>query len=188
VKRAWHVSEARKGGRKMNLSGGHGDCKRQAFEVVGVCARIVTMEQSGNILLVDDNDDDAFFIEKAFKSAGVLAHIFRCLDGREVKNYLLGEAPFADRGFYPLPDIVLLDLKIPYSSGLEVLRWIRAQPNLRGLIVLILTASSLQRDIDEAYAAQANCFLTKPSSLAATVDQARAISLCWLKNLPTAPQ
>jgi CheY-like chemotaxis protein len=145
------------------------------------------MEQSGNILLVDDNDDDAFFIEKAFKSAGSPAHIFRCIDGRETQSYLLAQAPFSDRGFYPLPDLVLLDLKIPHIDGMAVLRWIRQQPDLRSLIVIILTSSSQQRDIDEAYALQANCFLTKPSSLADTTELAKSIALCWLKNLPTAP-
>jgi len=143
------------------------------------------MEHGGNILLVDDNDDDAFFIEKAFKSAGSLAHIFRCIDGHEVQNYLKAEAPFGNRGFYPLPDLVLLDLKIPQMPGLEVLRWIRAHPELNSLIVIVLTSSAQQRDIDEAYQLRANCFLTKPSSLDETVAMARAISLCWLRNLPT---
>jgi CheY-like chemotaxis protein len=143
------------------------------------------MEHSGNILLVDDNDDDAFFIEKAFKSAGSPAHIFRCIDGRETLKYLEGEAPFADRGFYPLPDLVLLDLKIPHLAGIEVLRWIRQQPALCSLIVVVLTSSAQQCDIDEAYALQANCFLTKPSSLNETTEMARAIALCWLRNLPS---
>jgi CheY-like chemotaxis protein len=143
------------------------------------------MEQSGNILLVDDNDDDAFFIEKAFKSAGSSAHLFRCIDGRETQNYLRGEAPFTNRGFYPLPDLILLDLKIPHLDGLEVLRWIREQPAFRSIIVIIFTASAQQRDIDEAYALQANCFLTKPSSLAETTELAKSIALCWLRNLPS---
>ncbi len=143
------------------------------------------MESIGNILLVDDNDDDAFFIEKAFKSAGSLAHVFRCIDGRETLNYLEGKAPFASRGFYPLPDLVLLDLKIPHLSGLDVLKWIREHPLLNRLIVIILTSSAQQRDIDAAYALQANCFLTKPASLTETVEMARAIKACWLQNIPT---
>jgi len=144
------------------------------------------MEQSSNILLVDDNDDDAFFIEKAFKSSGSNAHIFRCLDGRETQNYLEAKAPFSKRSFFPMPDLILLDLKIPQMNGLEVLKWIREHPTLHNLIVIILTSSAQQRDIDDAYALQANCFLTKPSSLAETVELARSIKTCWLQNLPTA--
>lgn len=144
------------------------------------------MEHGGNILLVDDNDDDAFFIEKAFKSAGSSAHIFRCIDGKEAQNYLEAQAPFSDRGFYPAPDLVLLDLKIPQVPGLEVLRWIRQHPEWNNLIVVVLTSSAQQRDINEAYALKVNCFLTKPSALNDTVELARSIMLCWLKNLPSA--
>ena len=145
------------------------------------------MGNSGNILLVDDNDDDAFFIEKGLKTAGCSAHIFRCIDGRETQNYLEAKAPFSNRGFYPVPDLVLLDLKIPHMSGLEVLKWVREHPVLFNLIVVVLTSSSQQRDIDEAYRLRANCFLTKPSSLSDTVEMARSIKLCWLQNLPTPP-
>jgi CheY-like chemotaxis protein len=143
------------------------------------------MEPSRNILLVDDNDDDAFFIEKAFKTAGAPAHIFRCIDGREAQNYLEGRAPFTNRAFYPLPDLVLLDLKIPHLNGLEVLKWTREHPELRPLIVVMLTSSAQQRDIDAAYALQANCFLTKPGSIAETVEMAKTIAACWLKNTPS---
>ena len=146
------------------------------------------MESKGKILLVDDNDDDAFFIEKAFKSVGSAAHIFRCIDGRETQYYLEAKAPFSNRGFYPMPDLILLDLKIPHLPGLEVLRWIREHPTLNKLIVVVLTSSAQQRDIDEAYALQANCFLTKPSSLSDTTEMARSISACWLQNLPTPPK
>jgi CheY-like chemotaxis protein len=143
------------------------------------------MERGGNILLVDDNDDDAFFVERAFKSVVSSASVFRCIDGREAQKYLEGEAPFADRGMYPLPDLILLDLKIPNLSGLEVLRWIRRHPTLSRLIVIMLTGAAQQGDIDEAYALQAHSFLIKsvdPSEMAA---MARAIQMCWLRNLPS---
>jgi CheY-like chemotaxis protein len=145
------------------------------------------MGRTANVLLVDDNDDDAFFLEKSFNSVGSPAHLFRCIDGLEAQKYLQAEAPFADRGFYPLPDLVLLDLKIPHVSGLEVLRWIREHPGLHSLIVVVLSSSSLQSDIDAAYALKANSFLTKPASLDETVELARAIHHCWLDSLPTPP-
>jgi CheY-like chemotaxis protein len=160
---------------------------RQPLNSFDFALAFKAMEQSGNVLLVDDNDDDAFFIEKAFKTAGCSAHIFRCIDGRETQNYLEGKSPFEKRGFFPIPDLILLDLKIPQMSGIEVLQWIRAHPTLHNLIVIILTSSAQQRDIDEAYALLANCFLTKPSSLTETVEMARAIKQCWLQNLPTPP-
>ncbi len=146
------------------------------------------MPQAGNILVVDDNDDDVFFLEKAFKTLSSTCHFFRCIDGLEAQRYLRAEAPFSDRGFYPLPDLILLDLKIPHLNGFEVLEWIRADAALRTQIVVVLSSSSQQSDIDRAYALQANSFLTKPSSLAETVELARAIELCWLRALPTQPK
>jgi CheY-like chemotaxis protein len=143
------------------------------------------MDRGGNILLVDDNDDDAFFFEKAFKTIESPAHILRCIDGREAQLYLLGEPPFADRGFFPLPDLVVLDLKIPHVNGLALLKWIREQPELRSLIVVIFTSSSQQHEIDAAYALQVNCYLTKPASLTETTELVRAISRCWLGHLPS---
>jgi len=162
--------------------------RRAALLLANFALLSKNMEPSGNILLVDDNDDDAFFIEKAFKSVGALAHIFRCIDGRETQNYLEGRTPFTDRGFYPMPDLVLLDLKIPHISGLDVLRWIREHPTLNRLVVIVLTSSAQQRDIDAAYALQANCFLTKPGALDETIEMARAIKSCWLQNIPTPPK
>jgi len=143
------------------------------------------MDRGSNILLVDDNDDDAFFFEKAFKTIGVSAHIFRCIDGREAQHYLRGEPPFADRGFYPLPDIMVLDLKIPHVNGLELLKWIRDHPEFRSLIVIVFTSSSQQHEIDAAYGLQVNCYLTKPASLTETTELVRAINRCWLGNLPS---
>jgi CheY-like chemotaxis protein len=136
-------------------------------------------ERGGIILLVDDNDDDAFFLEKAFRTIGSTAHILRCIDGREAQLYLLGEAPFADRGFFPLPDLIVLDLKIPHINGLAV---------LSNLIVVVFTSSSQQHEIDAAYAQHANCFLTKPASLTETTELARAIQRCWLTTLPSRPE
>jgi CheY-like chemotaxis protein len=146
------------------------------------------MDRGSNILLVDDNDDDAFFLEKAFQTIGSTAHILRCIDGREAQLYLLGEPPFADRGFFPLPDLVVLDLKIPHINGLAVLKWIREHPDLCNLIVVVFTSSSQQHEIDAAYALHANCFLTKPASLTETTELARSIQRCWLTTLPSRPE
>ena len=140
------------------------------------------MEKSINILLVDDNDDDAFFVERAFKSAKVPVHISRCIDGQEAMNYLESKPPFAKMSFHPRPDIVLLDLKLPVKDGLDVLAWIRGNEAFSNLIVIVLTSSADQRDIDRAYKLNANAYLTKPGSLDGMVEMVRAINFCWFQT------
>jgi CheY-like chemotaxis protein len=140
------------------------------------------MEKTLQVLLVDDNDDDAFFVERAFKSCGTPVHITRCIDGQEAINYLDGKPPFTKASFHPRPDFVLLDLKLPYKDGLSVLAWIREQENFRNLIVVVLTSSSHKHDIERAYNLNANSYLTKPVSLEGMIEMARAINYCWFKT------
>src|SRR5690606_30793144 len=102
-------------------------------------------------LLIEDNEDDIFFMQRAWKQAGILHPLLILKDGQEGIDYLRGADKFADREKYPLPYLVLLDLKLPKISGKEVLKWIRAQPAWQTLIVIILSSSSLDRDINEAY-------------------------------------
>jgi CheY-like chemotaxis protein len=140
------------------------------------------MEKSINILLVDDNDDDAFFVERAFKSAGIPVHISRCIDGEEAINYLDGKPPFTKVSFHPRPDFVLLDLKLPVKDGLDVLAWIRSNEAYSNLIVAVLTSSANKRDIERAYKLNANAYLIKPGTLEGMVEMARAINFCWLQT------
>jgi len=140
------------------------------------------MEKSLNVLIVDDNDDDAFFVEKAFQSAGLKVHVFRCIDGQEAINYLENKPPFSNSAFHPRPDFVLLDLKLPVKDGLDVLAWIRNSETCRHLIVAMLTASAETRDIQRAYKLNANAYLIKPSTQQGMVDLAHAINQCWLQT------
>ena len=120
------------------------------------------------------------------RMAGVANPIQVATDGQQAINYLRGAGKFADREEFPLPCLVLLDLKLPYVMGLEVLGWIRQQPGV-GLIVLILTASAEDADIAAAYRLGANAFLTKPSEAGKLVDMAKAINAFWLTH-NTLPQ
>lgn len=133
-------------------------------------------------LLVEDNDDDAFFVQRAFKTAGVASRITHCRDGLSALNYFEGESDYANRELYPLPHLLLLDIKLPHRTGLEILSWLRSHPELHTQIVIILTSSSEKRHVQEAHRLHVNAFLVKPSSLDGMVELARCIQTTWLNE------
>src|SRR2546421_12464576 len=94
------------------------------------------------LLIVEDEENDAFCLKDGLKKAGVQNPIQVVADGRLALDYLGGEGKFADRGRFPLPSVVFLDLKLPQINGLAVLEWIREQPLLPTMVVVVLTASS----------------------------------------------
>jgi CheY-like chemotaxis protein len=94
------------------------------------------------------------------------------IDGQVAIDYLSGNGPYADREKHPLPCLVLLDLKMPKVSGLEVLDWIRQQPNLKKRVVVLFSASALPADLDRAYELGVNSYIEKPSTLERTLDLA----------------
>lgn len=132
------------------------------------------------ILVVEDDENDVFFLRRALQSTGVQADLHVAADGRQALDYLHGRGAFADRTQHPLPNLVLLDLKVPYVSGLDVLRQIRATPELRKLIVIVLTSSALDSDVVQAYEIGANSFLVKPSRLEEQKLVAQRIADYWL--------
>ncbi len=132
------------------------------------------------VLLVEDRDDDIFFMRRAWKLQGITQTLQVVTDGREAIAYLGGDGKFSDRQKFPLPCLILLDLKLPYVMGLDVLKWIRKQARLKTLPVIILTSSSVQTDIDEAYKLGANAFLVKPSNVHKLDELVRLIRDFWL--------
>jgi len=138
------------------------------------------------ILQVEDDPNDVFLFKHAMKKVEMANPIQVASDGQEAIDYLSGTGKFADREQYPLPDLVLLDLKLPYVMGLGVLKWIRGQPNTAP-IVIILTASAEDADIASAYRLGANAFLTKPSEASKLQDIVKAIKDFWLTH-NTLPQ
>ena len=136
------------------------------------------------ILLVEDEPNDVFFMQQAMKKAGVVNPIHVASDGRQAIDYFSGAGKFANRAEFPLPCLVLLDLKLPYVMGLDVLKWIRQQPELPA-IVLILSSSKDQEDIATAYRLGANGYLVKPPDLGKLLDMTKSIKDFWLtQNTP----
>ncbi len=133
------------------------------------------------ILLVEDEENDVFFLKYAFKEVGILNPLQVAEDGKAAMDYLSGTGEYADREKFPLPCLVLLDLKLPGVMGMEVLKWIREQPELKTLIVIILTSSRLEPDIERAYQLGANAYLVKPSSPSELRETAAAIKQFWLE-------
>jgi CheY-like chemotaxis protein len=134
------------------------------------------------LLLVDDNEDDVFFTKKAIKEAKIIHDVQTAVDGQEAIEYLSGVGKFRDRAAFPVPTLMLLDLKMPRKGGFEVLEWTRQQPLLRNLVVVILSTSSERSDIEKAYQLGANSFLQKPSSTEVLAEMMSALKQYWLTH------
>ncbi|MFN7140837.1 MAG: response regulator [Limisphaerales bacterium] len=132
------------------------------------------------ILIVEDNDDHAFFIQKAFVQARLANPTFRVSDGDEAIEYLKGEGKYSNRCEYPVPGLVLLDLKMPRRNGFEVLEWIRQQPGFKGLRVVVLTTSEELREVNRAYELGANSFLVKPVTMPDFMQLVEAVNAYWV--------
>jgi CheY-like chemotaxis protein len=134
---------------------------------------------TNTILHVEDDANDVLLLERAFRRAQVSGTLKAVNDGDVALAYLRGEDTFAQRSEYPLPALVLLDLKLPRKSGLEVLAWIREQPSLRRVPVVILSSSKQTADINRAYELGANSYLVKPVGFDALVELARSLHRYW---------
>jgi len=128
------------------------------------------------ILHVEDNPDDVLLTAMAFRKAGVPTRLEVATDGDKAIA-ILTNCPAAS-----LPACVLLDIKLPSVSGLEVLAWMRKQPHLERLPVIMLTSSLLPSDINQAYDVGANSYLAKPANLESLIELAKIIDLYWLRT------
>jgi CheY-like chemotaxis protein len=114
------------------------------------------------ILYAEDDENDAFFMERALRDAGIRNRLHIVQDGREAIDYLMGAGEFADREKFPLPAMVVLDLKLPMISGLEVLRELRAHGGPEYLRVVVLVSSRDDKNIQQALDLGANAYVVKP--------------------------
>jgi CheY-like chemotaxis protein len=136
--------------------------------------------QPGTVLYAEDEPTDIFFLQRAFTNVGIQHRLESVPDGEAAIEYLSGADAYADREKNPLPCLILLDINMPRLSGLEVLEWMRKQPQLKKIPVLMLTSSSHPADMERARRLEANEYLTKPSNPAKLVELVRTIQKRWL--------
>lgn len=115
------------------------------------------------MLLVEDNEDDVFLMQRLLRKANITVPVQVVTDGKQAVDYLAGADPYQDRSRYPMPDLMFLDLKLPFLHGFEVLRWIREQPHLKQLRVIVLSSSLEDKDREKAQALGAP-YIVKPPS------------------------
>ena len=114
------------------------------------------------VLLVEDDLNDIFLVKRAFKRAEIPNPLQVVTDGAEAINYLHGEGKYADRQLYPLPRLVVMDIKMPRKTGFEVLEWIKSDCVLKRIPVVIVSSSDQTSDINKAYELGANAYMIKP--------------------------
>ena len=126
------------------------------------------MKRGFTLLLAEDNEDDVFFFERALRESSerlcVPIRLEVTCDGEEALAYLKGEGEFRDREMHPFPELVVTDIKMPNVSGLEVLAWLKEHEEFQRVPKIVLSASSQESDVDEAYRLGANTFFQKPHS------------------------
>ncbi len=138
------------------------------------------MKASQPILYAEDDENDAFLFKRAFKEAGIRNPLLIVPDGNTAIDYLAGKGAYTNRAKYPLPCLILIDLKMPGKSGLEVLKWIRTRPSVSIVPVLMLTSSNQDGDVHRSYLQGANGYLVKPNKEDDVLVMAKAIKAYWL--------
>jgi CheY-like chemotaxis protein len=132
------------------------------------------------ILYAEDQEADVFLLERAFEEVEVTHPLRVVSNGQEAIDYLSATFHASGDEQFPIPHLLLLDLKMPLKTGLEVLDWIRRQPSLRTLPTVVFSSSAQERDLRAAYELGANAYLVKPASLDEMEAVAKAINDFWL--------
>jgi len=137
-----------------------------------------------SILVAEDLDSDAQLLRLAFERAEVTAPLSFVKDGTEAIAYLGGQTSSGSpepAAPHPMPTMLLLDIKMPRMNGFEVLEWVRGQPGLKRLVVIVLTASDLRVDVNRAYDLGANSYLVKPTGVDGLEQLARSLRQYWVE-------
>jgi len=132
------------------------------------------------IMIVEDNEDDIELAMRAFKRNHILNEVIVARDGVEALDYLFGTGPHAGRDLCVMPEVVLLDLKMPRLGGLEVLRRIRADERTQYLPVVVLTSSDEEKDMIDSYHYGVNSYIRKPVDFEQFTEAVRQLSLYWI--------
>jgi CheY-like chemotaxis protein len=134
------------------------------------------------VLVAEDDPSDVYLLQRAFASAAIPATLHVVRDGQEAIDYLEGHDRFSDRNTHPMPDLMLLDLKMPRLNGFDVLNWVRQKPGLKRLLVTVLTSSDQSIDINRAYDLGANSYLVKPHGNNDLAELVRRVHNYWLES------
>ena len=140
------------------------------------------MPERSVFLLVEDDENDIFLVRRAFSKSRLLNPLMVVSSGEEAIEYFTGIGPYNNRSEYPLPSLVLLDLKMPGMGGIAFLKWLRQQRGFGTTRVVVLTSSNLTEDVNAAYQAGANSFLIKPLDFDNFVHIANALSGYWQRS------
>ena len=132
------------------------------------------------ILLAEDDENDIFLMGRAFDRAGIPNPLFVVRNGQEAVDYLAGTGDYAQRDKHPLPGLLLLDLKMPWMDGFDVLKWLRTHPQFDQLPVVVLTSSKLQSDVDKSRQLGVYDYRVKPHGFDDLVRLLDDVRKCWL--------
>jgi CheY-like chemotaxis protein len=135
--------------------------------------------QPFTILHVEDDPNDVLLVNRAIQKINAGMVLRSVSDGDQALAYLSGADAFSNREEHPLPDLMLLDLKMPRKSGLEVLAWVRQQPMLKRMVVVIFTSSKHDQDLNRAYELGANSYLVKPVGFDALQETMKQVNSYW---------
>ena len=141
-----------------------------------------TVFEHAVILVVEDREDDILLIRRALVHAHLTNPVHVVRDGEEAVEYLGGSGKYANREEFPLPGLILLDLKMPRMDGFEVLEWIRGQPGISGIVVLVLTSSERIRYVNRAYSLGTSSFLVKPFDFENYIELGILLRKYWFKT------
>jgi len=147
------------------------------------------MNKFTDFLLVEDDENDVQLMRHAFAQGGFAHRLHAVHDGKEAMAYLAGEEPYSDRKKYPLPGVILLDLKMPRVNGFEFLEWLNTESpgDLRLLPVIVMSSSKHEKDVRKAYELGANCYLVKPVSWGEFLERMKTINVFWGDHVEMPP-
>jgi len=140
------------------------------------------------VLVAEDNPDDALLLRRAIDKAGITARVKIVSDGEEMLLYLQGRGAYANRIANPLPTLMILDLKMPRKTGLEVLQWIDENPEVAVVPTIVLSASNLEKDVRAAYNLGANTYFVKPTTFEELVETMRTVEKYWRQAVKVRPE
>lgn len=145
------------------------------------------MSETKYILYAEDDADDIFFMTRACKRVGLEKALRTVRSGSEAIDYLSGKGEYAMRELHPMPDLVMLDLKMPEVSGFDLLKWIRSAPALAKLPVVVISSSSQESDRERASLLGANSFIVKPGKVDDLVGLVADLKNRWLNEGSSLP-